>query len=49
MDFSYTPAEETFRSELRAWLAQNPPSAEPEDPKAWVTYAKAWQRRLADF
>jgi alkylation response protein AidB-like acyl-CoA dehydrogenase len=48
MDFSYSPDEERFRTELRAWLEKNPPGTEPEDPKAWVAYAKGWQKKLAD-
>ena len=48
MDFSYSPEEERFRAELRTWLEANPPGPEPEDHKAWVVYAKAWQKRLAD-
>lgn len=46
MDLSYTPAEERFRAELRAWLAANPPGEEPERLDDWVAYGKAWQRRL---
>jgi alkylation response protein AidB-like acyl-CoA dehydrogenase len=48
MDLSFSPAEEGFRSELRAWLAANPPGPEPEEPKAWVAYSKAWQRALTE-
>lgn len=48
MDLSYSPAEEAFRSELRAWLQQNPPGPEPEALEQWVAYGKAWQRRLYD-
>jgi alkylation response protein AidB-like acyl-CoA dehydrogenase len=48
MDFSYSAEEERFRAELRAWLTAHPPGPEPEDPKQWVTYAKAWQRQLAE-
>jgi alkylation response protein AidB-like acyl-CoA dehydrogenase len=48
MDFSYAADEEAFRSELRTWLERNPPGPEPEDPKAWVGYARAWQKKLAD-
>jgi len=48
MDFSYSADEERFRAELRAWLETNPPGAEPTDPKAWVAFAKGWQRKLAE-
>src|SRR5215468_4046436 len=46
MDFSYSPAEERFRSELRTWLQTNPPGPEPENLDAWIAYGKAWQRKL---
>ena len=46
MDFSYSADEERFRGELRAWLQTNPPGTEPSDPKAWVAYAKGWQKKL---
>jgi alkylation response protein AidB-like acyl-CoA dehydrogenase len=46
MDLSYTPEEERFRSELRAWLERNPPPAEPDELSAWVATGKAWQRKL---
>jgi alkylation response protein AidB-like acyl-CoA dehydrogenase len=48
MDFSYSADEERFRGELRAWFEANPPGAEPSDPKAWVAYAKGWQKKLAE-
>jgi alkylation response protein AidB-like acyl-CoA dehydrogenase len=48
MDLSYSPQEEQFRSELRSWLARNPPGPEPEGIDAWVTYGKSWQRKLYD-
>jgi alkylation response protein AidB-like acyl-CoA dehydrogenase len=48
MDFSYAPEEERFRAELRAWLEANLCGPEPQDPKAWVAFAKGWQRRLAE-
>jgi alkylation response protein AidB-like acyl-CoA dehydrogenase len=48
MNLSYSPEEERFRGELRAWLAANPPGPEPEEPGAWVAYSKAWQRRLTE-
>src|SRR5215470_11526848 len=46
MDFSYSPAEERFRSELRTWLQTNRPGPEPEQLDAWIAYGKAWQRKL---
>ncbi len=46
MDLTYSPAEERFRAELRAWLEQHPPGAPPAALDAWVTQGKAWQRRL---
>jgi alkylation response protein AidB-like acyl-CoA dehydrogenase len=48
MDLSYSPAEERFRGELRAWLERNPPGPEPANLDDWVAYGKAWQRRLYD-
>jgi len=49
MDLSFSPAEEAFRAELRAWLAINLPRELPEpqtlaDEVAWLV---AWQRQLA--
>jgi len=46
MDLSYSPDEERFRAELRAWLDANPAGPEPENLDDWVTYGKAWQRKL---
>jgi alkylation response protein AidB-like acyl-CoA dehydrogenase len=46
MDLAYSPKEERFRAELRAWLQQHPPGPEPERMEEWVAYGKAWQRRL---
>ncbi|MBX3025217.1 acyl-CoA dehydrogenase family protein [bacterium] len=46
MDLAYSPAEERFRSDLRAWLEANPAPPEPEELGAWVAQGKAWQRRL---
>ena len=48
MDFAYSPTEERFRAELRAWLEANPPGPEPEELQAWVAYSKSWQRRLTE-
>jgi len=46
MDLTYTPEEERFRAELRAWLEANPPGPEPEPLDDWVSYGKGWQRKL---
>ena len=43
MDLSYTPAEETFRARVRAWLATNLP--EPSSPRD-LPAMRAWQRKL---
>src|SRR5215470_16167594 len=49
MDFSYTPAEQSFRSELRTWLAANVPrEPAPDSLEAEAAYLTAWQRRLYD-
>src|SRR2546427_3517424 len=52
MDFSYSPADERFRQELRAWLAANRPTRAERVPHddaslaAEVAFLRAWQRRL---
>ena len=46
MNLSYSPDEERFRADLRAWLEANPPGPEPEALDEWVAYGKRWQRRL---
>ena len=52
MDLHYTPDEEMFRSELRAWLADAVPSIgeppEVTDFAARRDYDTVWQRRLFD-
>jgi alkylation response protein AidB-like acyl-CoA dehydrogenase len=48
MDLAYSPDEERFRRELRAWLAGHPPGPEPDEIDAWVAHGRAWQRRLYD-
>jgi len=54
MDLSFSPAAETFRAELRAWLAANKPRGpggdEPPEPETLdeeVDFLRAWQARLA--
>src|SRR5215470_614838 len=46
MDLSYSPDEERFRAELRAWLENNRPGSEPEDVQEYVRYSKAWAQHL---
>lgn len=52
MDFNYTPAEEQFRSQLRAWLADALPQGwgetafEPEDEDERAMFRLAWERKL---
>jgi len=49
MNFSYTPEEQAFRAELRAWLAANVPRQPlPDTLEAEAAYLTAWQRRLYD-
>jgi alkylation response protein AidB-like acyl-CoA dehydrogenase len=52
MDLRYTEAEETFRRELRAWLADAVPAhGEPPRGHDWAArraYDTAWQRKLFD-
>ncbi|MGH9902203.1 MAG: acyl-CoA dehydrogenase family protein, partial [Pyrinomonadaceae bacterium] len=55
MDLNYTPEEERFRDEVRAWLAHNLPAggggfaaAEAENMDEWMTFLKGWQRKLHD-
>ena len=52
MDLRYTPTDEKFRAELRAWLAAEVPKHGPPPPRhdwdarrAWDT---GWQRKLFD-
>ena len=49
MDLTFSAEEEFFRTELRAWLAANVPTDQPEFPDLAdeVRYLIDWQRRLA--
>ena len=45
---SYTPEEQAFRAELRAWLAAHVPADRPpEEEEARRRFQRAWQRELA--
>ena len=46
-DLRYTPAEEAFRAELRAWLAAHRPGVPPDDEAERRRFQRAWQRELA--
>jgi alkylation response protein AidB-like acyl-CoA dehydrogenase len=47
VDLAFTPAEESFRAELRGWLRANrPPAAEHATLADEVAFLRAWQRRL---
>jgi alkylation response protein AidB-like acyl-CoA dehydrogenase len=47
VDLSFSPVEETFRAELRAWLAANVPAAEtPESLADEVAFLRDWQRTM---
>jgi alkylation response protein AidB-like acyl-CoA dehydrogenase len=49
MDFSYTPEQEAFRAELRAWLQANVPRERvPATLEAEAAFLTAWQRTLFD-
>jgi alkylation response protein AidB-like acyl-CoA dehydrogenase len=50
MDLTFDERETAFREELRAWLAENRPAAEPTDGGEDAHYAwrRDWQRRLYD-
>ena len=50
MDLTFNERETAFREELRAWLAENRPAAEPSDGGEDAHYAwrRDWQRRLYD-
>ena len=54
MDFSFTPEQDTFRAELRAWLTANVPPAsglrhlQPQASSEDLTFLKQWQRQVHD-
>lgn len=52
MDFSFTPEQQAYRMQLRAWLERNLPPGwggdynGPEDPHECAAFRKAWERTL---
>lgn len=52
MDFNYSPEEEKFRAELRAWLSDTLPKGwgetvfEPQDEDARAMFRLDWERKL---
>jgi alkylation response protein AidB-like acyl-CoA dehydrogenase len=46
VDLTLSPSEESFRDELRAWLAANDPGPEPDGDLAGFEFRRAWQHRL---
>jgi alkylation response protein AidB-like acyl-CoA dehydrogenase len=46
VDLTLSPAEEGFRDELRAWLADHHPGREPAGDEAAFEFRRDWQRRL---
>jgi alkylation response protein AidB-like acyl-CoA dehydrogenase len=50
MDITFTPEEERFREQARAWLAEHAPEHQPpeHDLKARCEFDLAWQRTLYD-
>ncbi len=50
MDLDFTPEEERFRQQARAWLEANRPSAgqRGDDPRERRDFDKKWQRKMFD-
>jgi alkylation response protein AidB-like acyl-CoA dehydrogenase len=46
VDLTLSPQEESFRDELRSWLADNHPGQEPAGDEAAFEFRRAWQRKL---
>ena len=49
MDFKFTPEDEAFRAEFRAWLEKNKPEAEEDDLDFFAEDEGAWNRRVKWF
>ena len=48
MDLTLSPSEETFRDELRSWLADNHPGEDPPGDDEAFEHRRAWQKQLHD-
>jgi alkylation response protein AidB-like acyl-CoA dehydrogenase len=48
VDLTLSPSEQTFRDDLRAWLADNHPGEEPKGDDAGFEFRREWQRKLHD-
>jgi alkylation response protein AidB-like acyl-CoA dehydrogenase len=48
VDLTLSPQEQSFRDELREWIEQNNPGAEPNGDEAVFHFRRDWQRRLND-
>jgi alkylation response protein AidB-like acyl-CoA dehydrogenase len=46
VDLTLSQAEEAFRDEFRAWLADNKPGSEPSGEEAAFDFRRDWQRQL---
>src|SRR5262249_62338744 len=49
MDFNFTPEDEKFRAELRAWLDKNKPEREDDDLDFFAEDEGEWNRRVKWF
>jgi len=47
MDFNFTPEDESFRAEFRAWLEKNPPDHQDDDLDFFAEDEAQWHRRVA--
>jgi alkylation response protein AidB-like acyl-CoA dehydrogenase len=47
MDFAFSPADESYRQQVRQWLVEHHPGPPPgpHGSAAWLQWARGWQRR----
>jgi alkylation response protein AidB-like acyl-CoA dehydrogenase len=48
VDLTLSPAEESFRDEVREWLSANNPGREPAGDEAAFQFRRDWQQRVND-